>query len=139
MTDVFSKKKRSAIMSRVRGKNTSPEIIVRKVVHSLGYRFRLHKNNLPGKPDLILPRHQKIILVHGCFWHGHANCHRSVLPTTNITFWSKKILGNKRRDTRVIGSLRRRGWKVLVVWQCQTKKADYLTKRLKHFLQDERP
>src|SRR6266850_1135769 len=100
MADVFTPEKRSAIMSRIKGENTRPEILVRKIVHSLGYRFRLHSNTLPGKPDLVLPRHEKIIFVHGCFWHGHVRCSRSALPSTNVQFWQKKILGNKSRDAR---------------------------------------
>src|SRR5688572_10508826 len=101
MADVFTPAKRSAIMARVKGQNTKPEILVRKLVHALGYRFRLHQNKLPGKPDLVLARHEKIILVHGCFWHGHAGCSRSAFPRTNIDFWQKKILGNRTRDNRV--------------------------------------
>lgn len=134
MTDVFTPAKRSAIMSRIKGEHTKPEILVRKIVHSLGYRFRLHPNGLPGKPDLALPRHHKIILVHGCFWHGHASCSRATVPSTNTAFWHKKIVGNKIRDRRVSYKLRREGWQVLIIWQCQTKSLERLTDRLKTFL-----
>jgi DNA mismatch endonuclease (patch repair protein) len=136
MTDVFTREKRSAIMSRIKGENTKPEILVRKIVHSLGYRFRLHSNALLGKPDLVLPRHEKIIFVHGCFWHGHNRCSRSALPSTNKRFWQNKILVNKARDIRVRRKLSRDGWKVVVIWQCQTKDIGRLTKRLKRFLEE---
>lgn len=134
MTDVFTRKKRSAIMSRIKGVNTKPEILVRKIAHSLGYRFRLHSNKLPGKPDLVFPIRKKIILVNGCFWHGHAQCLRAALPSTHTAFWREKIKGNKARDIRVKRILKRDGWQVLVIWQCQTKKIDQLTKRLADFL-----
>ena len=134
MADVFTRAKRSAIMSRITGKNTNPEIIVRKLIHSLGYRFRLHIKDLPGKPDLVLPRHKKIIFVNGCFWHGHAGCNRAALPETNAEFWATKILNNKQRDVRVIRMLRRRGWQVLTIWQCQTNDHAELADRLTPFL-----
>jgi DNA mismatch endonuclease (patch repair protein) len=136
MADVFTPEKRSAIMSRIKGENTRPEILVRKIVHSLGYRFRLHSNTLPGKPDLVLPRHEKIIFVHGCFWHGHVRCSRSGLPLTNKNFWQNKIMGNKARDIRVRRKLSRDGWKVAVIWQCQTKNIGSLTKQLERFLEE---
>lgn len=135
MVDVFRPEKRSAIMARIKGENTEPEILVRRLVHSLGFRFRLHVDNLPGKPDIVLPRFQKVIFVHGCFWHGHRRCSRSALPTSNVEFWRKKIEGNMTRDKRTMRELRRSGWDVLVVWQCQTKDIARLTRRLKSFLQ----
>lgn len=134
MTDVFTPERRSAIMARIKGENTKPEILVRKIVHSLGYRFRLHKKNLPGKPDIVLSRHKKVIFVHGCFWHGHPGCLRSTLPETRKQFWRNKILGNVARDIRTRRSLIRQGWGVLVVWQCQMKNVDRLSKRLERFL-----
>jgi DNA mismatch endonuclease, patch repair protein len=136
MTDVFSSAKRSAIMSRIKGENTTPEIIVRKLLHSMGYRFRLHESKLPGKPDIVLPRHAKIIFVHGCFWHGHGRCSRATLPSTNIDFWRKKISGNKLRDVKVRRELRYGGWKVSVIWQCQLKDITRLKGRLLGFLQE---
>ncbi|SRR6266404_94370 len=135
MADVFTPEKRSAIMARIKGRNTKPEILVRKLVHSLGYRFRLHQNMILGKPDLVLPRHQKIIFVHGCFWHGHVRCSRAGLPSTNIEFWEKKILANRKRDASVKGKLNRSGWQILIIWQCQTKNIESLTERLKCFLE----
>ncbi|HWN08726.1 MAG TPA: very short patch repair endonuclease [Pyrinomonadaceae bacterium] len=134
MADVFTPAKRSAIMARIKGKNTKPELIVRKLVHSLGYRFRLHQDTILGKPDLVLPRHKKIIFVHGCFWHGHAGCSRASLPATNIEFWRKKLLANRNRDTSVKGKLYRDGWQVFIIWQCQTKNIETLSKRLQCFL-----
>jgi DNA mismatch endonuclease, patch repair protein len=135
MVDVFSPVKRSAIMARVRSENTKPEVVVRKVIHSLGYRFRVNQRSLPGKPDIVLARHRKVIFVHGCFWHGHSHCPRGTLPTTNVMFWRSKIQGNKIRDTKVRRMLSTEGWKVLVVWQCQTHDLDVLNKRLKKFFE----
>ena len=134
MTDVFSKEKRSWIMSRVRGHDTKPEILVRSVVHRMGFRFRIHRRDLPGNPDIVLPRHGKVIFVHGCFWHGHKRCSRSKRPTTNEEFWNRKLDGNIERDKRFREALRRRGWKVLVVWECETRKHDVLLKKLERFL-----
>ena len=136
MADVFTSEKRSAIMAQIKGENTKPELLVRRIVHSLGYRYRLHGKKLPGKPDLVLPRHHKVILVHGCFWHGHARCRRSALPTSNVDFWHEKIEGNRTRDRRTVRKLRRMGWQVLVVWQCETKDVARLTARLELFLED---
>jgi DNA mismatch endonuclease (patch repair protein) len=134
MADVFTRKKRSDIMSRIKGENTKPEILVRKLVHSLGCRFRLHCATLPGKPDIVFSKHKKIIFVHGCFWHGHAGCKRATLPSTNKAFWQKKIAGNKVRDKTAGQRLRRKGWDVLIVWQCQITNRIKLERRLRHFL-----
>lgn len=135
MVDVFTPERRSAIMACVRGKNTKPEILVRKLVHSLGYRFRLHSDKLPGKPDIVLTRHRKVIFVHGCFWHGHARCSRGALPRSNVEFWQRKIHRNRARDKMNVRELRQLGWVVLVVWQCHTRKVDSLTDRLVRFLE----
>jgi DNA mismatch endonuclease (patch repair protein) len=134
MADVFTPQKRSAIMSRIKGENTKPEIAVRKMVHALGYRFRLHDKMLPGKPDIVLAKHRKVILVHGCFWHWHPRCTRSSFPVTNVQFWREKIVSNKRRDQKVVKALNRRGWQTLVVWQCQTRDTVKLRLRLEKFL-----
>lgn len=134
MVDTFTKTKRSEIMSRIGGKNTAPELRVRRVLHALGYRFRVHRDDLPGKPDIVLPRHQKIVLIHGCFWHGHPGCPREALPTTNTGFWEKKISGNKKRDQSVLRELRKLGWIVLILWQCQLKSVEAFTPRLLRFL-----
>ena len=134
MADTFTKAKRSEIMSRISGKNTAPELRVRRLLHALRYRFRLHRDDLPGKPDIVLPRHRKIVLIHGCFWHGHPGCPRAALPTTNTLFWEKKINGNKTRDRQVLRQLHTQGWEVLVLWQCQLKIDEALTRRLLRFL-----
>lgn len=124
MTDIFSKEKRSEIMSKIGPKNSKPEIIVRKIVHSLDYRFRLHRKDLPGNPDLVFPKYKKAIFVHGCFWHGHKRCQRGKLPATNTTFWEEKISGNVKRDKSNFNKLRRLGWKYLVIWQCDIKESN---------------
>ena len=111
-------------MSHISGKNTRPEIIIRKIVHSLGYRFHLHKKTLPGKPDRDCSRFKKVIFINGCFWHGHKNCLRSKLPSTNKKFWKGKIEGNKRNDKSNKIKLKKLGWDYLVIWQCEIKKRD---------------
>lgn len=136
MADVFSKKKRSLIMARVKGRDTKPELHVRSLVHRMGYRFRLHRRDLPGNPDIVLARHGKVIFVHGCFWHGHKRCPRSKRPTTNSRFWNRKLDGNIERDQRFRRKLRRLGWKVLVVWECETRQPEKLRAKLGRFLND---
>jgi DNA mismatch endonuclease (patch repair protein) len=125
MADKFSKKVRSKIMASVRTKNTGPELALRKLLHALGYRYRLHSRALPGSPDLVFPAAHKVIFVHGCFWHGHG-CRWGRLPKSRKGYWVPKIAGNRTRDRRVIRQLRKAGWNSLVVWECdlrsQTKK-----------------
>jgi len=121
MTDVFPSEKRSWIMSRVREKNTSPEFKVRSLVHRLGYRFRLHRKDLPGKPDLVFPSRKKIIFVHGCFWHGHDCARGNRSPKTNTEYWVEKIRRNTERDACHQAELKAIGWDVLVVWECELK------------------
>lgn len=133
--DVFSREKRSKIMSRVSGKNTKPEIAVRSLLHSMGYRFRLHKKDLPGKPDIVLPKHKKIIFVHGCFWHGHEGCSRSKRPTTNQEFWREKLDNNIERDKVVVNDLNHLGWEILTVWSCEVKDTNELKNKLISFLE----
>jgi len=128
--DVFSTQKRSAVMARVRAKNTAPERSVRSLLHGLGYRFRLHRRDLPGTPDLILPRWRTVVFVHGCFWHQHPGCKGADRPTSNRPYWDKKLDRNVVRDTLNRRLLENLGWKVIIVWECQTKDADKLTKRL---------
>jgi len=136
--DIFDRKKRSEIMKKVSGKNTNPEITVRKLLHRMGYRFRLHPLNLPGKPDIVLPKYKKIILIHGCFWHGHEGCKRSQLPNTNRDFWRDKISKNKDRDKIVIEKLKRLGWSILIIWDCEIRKRNLadLEEKLEKFLQN---
>lgn len=123
-------------MSKISGKNTKPEIIVRKIVHKLGYRFRLHRRDLPGKPDIVFPKYKKVIFVNGCFWHGHSKCSRSKLPATNIDFWKKKIKGNKQKDKNNHLCLKKMGWNYLVIWQCEIKKNNHeiLSQKIIDFL-----
>jgi DNA mismatch endonuclease (patch repair protein) len=121
MTDIFSKEKRSQIMSKVKNKNTTPEIIIRKLLYSLGYRYRLNKKGLPGSPDIVFISKKKAIFVHGCLWHGH-NCKRAKLPDSNKEEWRNKIIVNIERDNQVFNRLNDMGWNYLVVWQCEIKK-----------------
>ncbi len=124
-------------MLAVRGRDTAPELRVRRVLHSMGYRFRLHRKDLPGTPDIVLPRHRKIVLVHGCFWHGHESCKRATRPVNNASTWAAKIEANRRRDQRNLDALDSLGWDVLVVWECEVRNAQELETRLCAFL--ERP
>lgn len=123
-------------MSHVTGKDTKPEILVRKILHSMGFRYRLHVRNLPGNPDIVLPRHKKVIFVHGCFWHGHEDCKRSQRPTTNKEFWNEKIDRNIERDVKAVSDLTNMGWKVLTLWQCETKNYELLKVKLLDFMND---
>src|SRR5687768_2331397 len=115
MPDVFSPAERSRIMAKVRGKDSKGEKLVRSLVHSLGYRFRLHRRDLPGCPDVVLRRRRKVIFVHGCFWHGHKKCRKSARPQSNVSFWQTKLDRNMERDKKNIRALQQLGWKVLIV------------------------
>ena len=119
MSDTFSKSERSRIMASVKGVDTGPEMIVRRMVHAMGFRYRLHVRALPGKPDMVFPRLHKAILIHGCFWHLHG-CPRCRLPSSNRRYWVAKLHRNAERDKKVCRALRRAGWQTLVVWECQT-------------------
>lgn len=138
MTDVFSSDKRSWIMSRVREKNTSPELKVRSLVHRLGYRFRLHRKTLPGKPDLVFPSRKKIIFVHGCFWHGHdcARGHRA--PKTNSEYWIEKIQRNIERDSKHQSDLKAMGWGILIIWECELNNPKIVTENIDGFLSSKK-
>lgn len=138
MSDVLTPEQRQLNMSRIRGKDTRPEMVVRSMVHRMGYRYRLHCSNLPGKPDLVLVRHRKIIFVHGCFWHMHKCRYGRVIPKTRAEFWQNKRLANVARDKRNLAKLKRAGWQVLVVWECWTRDLDMLRRRLEAFLGDEK-
>jgi DNA mismatch endonuclease (patch repair protein) len=121
---------RSALMGRVRGRNTSPELRVRRAAHRLGYRFRIHRGDLPGTPDIVFPKHRLVIFVHGCFWHRHEGCQRCTTPKTRTDFWSAKFKKNMERDQRNVEALQECGWNVLIVWECVTKKPQDLDKLL---------
>jgi DNA mismatch endonuclease Vsr len=123
---------RTELMSRIKSRDTRPELMVRSIIHRLGYRFRLHRKDLPGTPDLVFPSRHKVIFVHGCFWHGHT-CKRGKRPTTNATFWGDKISQNRKRDRRVATLLTNEGWQVMAVWQCEISDSDLPT-RIKRFL-----
>lgn len=137
MTDRISRANRSRIMSRIRGKDTKPEMRIRRLVHSLGYRFRLHRRDLPGTPDLVFPGRRKVIFVHGCFWHQH-DCPRGSCPSSNRRFWKAKLRKNVERDNENISSLTAAGWSVLVIWECETKSLTALTARITSFLEQPR-
>lgn len=135
MADIFSKEKRSEIMSKVRSKNTRPEVIIRRLIFGMGYRFRLHVRELPGKPDIVMLGRKKIIDVRGCFWHGHQDCKYGKLPKTREYFWKEKIERNRQRDLDNVCLLKSKGWRVLVVWQCELKTVDSLKMRLFEFIE----
>ena len=134
MVDTVSSRRRSEIMARVRARDTGPELVVRRLVYSMGYRYRLHDRSLPGTPDLVFRRMHKLIFVHGCFWHRHTGCALARWPKSHTSFWRKKLLANKERDRLNLRRLRRDGWSVLVVWECQLEKPLPLRKRLGGFL-----
>lgn len=134
MADHVDPKRRSKIMAKVRTEHTGPEIKVRKLLHRLGYRFRLHAANLPGKPDIVFPARRKAIFVHGCFWHGH-RCRWGKLPKTRLEYWAPKISANRARDAAQRTALRRLGWRVLLVWQCEARDATSLGNKLQAFLE----
>jgi DNA mismatch endonuclease (patch repair protein) len=117
-------------MSRVRNKDTKPEILVRSLLHRNGFRFRLHKKGLPGKPDIVLPKYNVVILVHGCFWHRHNGCADATTPKTRTSFWESKFNENVQRDTCTVQALRDAGWKVIIVWECETTRPERLIQRL---------
>jgi DNA mismatch endonuclease, patch repair protein len=122
MTDVHDKNTRSYNMSRIRSKDTKPEMIVRKFLHSQGFRYRLHVKYLPGKPDIVLPKYKTVIFVHGCFWHGHENCKLNRIPKRNKKYWIPKIKNNKNRDYEDLNKLNLLGWKRIIVWECKLAK-----------------
>lgn len=121
MADIVSRETRSRMMSGIRRKDTKPEMIVRKALFAGGFRFRLHRRDLPGAPDLVLPSRKIAILVHGCFWHRHRGCRLAKLPATNVGFWRAKLNRNTERDERAVKELQMAGWRVLVVWECATR------------------
>jgi len=139
MTDVHTPEQRSQNMAAIRGKDTKPEIIVRAALHSLGYRFRLHRKDLPGTPDIVLPKYRTVIFVHGCFWHSHDCRYGRVTPATRSEFWSQKRAGTVARDQRKIEALKEHGWQVLTVWECETREAGALNQLLQDRLNQHAP
>lgn len=138
MVDTLSPRQRSARMALVRGKDTRPELLVRRLVHGLGYRYRLHARDLPGTPDLVFAGRGKVIFVHGCFWHRHARCSLARLPKSRGEFWLPKLEGNAARDKRSARALKRLGWGVMTIWECQLKNAVRLEARIRRFLDEKR-
>jgi DNA mismatch endonuclease (patch repair protein) len=138
MTDTLSKAERSARISRVRAKDTKPELRVRRLVHRMGYRYRLHRQSLPGKPDLVFGPRRKLIFVHGCFWHRHDDpaCRLARVTKSHTDFWLPKLEGNKARDKRTVIELRKLGWDALVIWECQTRNEDEMRRTISQFLDD---
>jgi DNA mismatch endonuclease (patch repair protein) len=134
MTDTLTKAERSERMSRVRNKDTKPEMLVRRLVHGLGFRYRLHAGDLPGRPDLVFRGARRAIFVHGCFWHRHPGCRNTRMPKSKLAFWRPKLLGNRRRDLRDQRRLLDLGWRALVIWECEVRDPAILKKRLDRFL-----
>ncbi len=132
--DRISKKHRSWNMSRIQSRDTKPEKTVRSILHGLGYRFRLHRKDLPGKPDIVLARYNSVIFVHGCFWHRHKECKNASVPKTKKTFWEEKFKANIERDMKVKNELKSNGWRVLVVWECELTDVESVGNELEKFL-----
>lgn len=137
MADSLSRADRSRRMALIRGSDTKPEMFVRRLLHGLGYRYRLHVRTLPGKPDLVFRSRRAVIFVHGCFWHRHVGCRLARLPKSRLEFWQPKLDANKERDGRNIAALQEMGWRVFVVWECELKNVDILRSRLRLFLDKE--
>ena len=137
--DILPRDERSALMSRIKGKDTRPELAVRSLVHALGYRFRLHRRDLPGTPDMVFPRFKKVVFVHGCFWHRHSGCRLAYTPKSNERFWATKFLRNVSRDKAALKKLRQLGWGTLVVWECELIDTRRLTRRLTTHLSGSSP
>lgn len=137
MTDIVGAAQRSWMMSKVRDRDTAPELAVRSMVHAMGFRFRLHRRDLPGTPDLVLPRHEKVILVNGCFWHQHPGCAKAKRPASRREFWNEKLDANIERDRRNVEKLESLGWEVLVIWECETDDPGTLLAKLEDYLSDQ--
>jgi len=138
MTDTLTKAERSERMSRIRSKGTKPEMLVRRLIHGMGYRYRLHCCDLPGAPDIVFRRRKKAVFVHGCFWHKHPdpNCKLARMPKSRQEFWGPKLEGNRRRDEANLKKLHQLGWKVLIVWECLTHNQEELKENVRTFLEE---
>jgi DNA mismatch endonuclease (patch repair protein) len=135
MPDIYTSEKRSEIMSRVRGRDTQPERLVRAVLRQSGIRYRLNRRDLPGRPDIVIPRLKTVVFIHGCFWHGHSCRRGQSMPKTNLAFWQPKMERNIQRDRENRDDLRNMGWRVLVVWECETKQSNILCAKLRQAIQ----
>ncbi len=133
--DIITSEGRSRLMAKIRGKDTRPEMVVRRLVHGLGYRYRLHRKDLPGSPDLVFPGRRKAIFVHGCFWHRHPGCKLAYMPSTRRNFWKSKFENNIERDRKSVKALEELGWDILLVWECETRNPDSLPEKLTKFLE----
>ena len=130
MTDIVDSRRRSEMMAGIKGRNTRPELVVRRIAHKLGLRFRLHQKDLPGRPDLVFPRYRLAVFVHGCFWHRHEGCRYAYTPKSRVAFWTEKFAENVARDRRNEEALRDLGWRVLVIWECDTRDYEAISRRL---------
>ena len=130
MTDIVDSRRRSEMMAGIKGRNTKPELIVRRIAHRLGLRFRLHRKDLPGRPDLVFPRHRLVVFVHGCFWHRHEECRYAYMPKSRVAFWMGKFAQNVARDRRDQEALQDLGWQVLVIWECETRDEEIVRRYL---------
>lgn len=136
--DILTPAQRSVLMSSIRGKDTKPELTVRRIAHALGYRFRVHRRDLPGNPDVVFPRLRKIVFVHGCYWHRHASCQYAYVPKSNTAFWKQKFDANVARDKHSVAELEKISWEVLIIWECETRDEGKLACRLAAFLKTRR-
>jgi DNA mismatch endonuclease (patch repair protein) len=134
MSDKLSPERRSENMRRIKSKDMKPELLVRRLVHEMGYRYRLHRKDMPGKPDLVFGPRRKVIFVHGCFWHQHASCREGRVPSSNASYWQPKLARNAKRDAENLANLEASGWRTLVIWECETKDTAALQRRLRAFL-----
>jgi len=138
MVDTLTREERSKRMSLIKNKDTKPEMVVRRLIHGMGYRYRLHDPKLPGKPDLVFPSRRKVIFVHGCFWHRHEGCHLARLPKSKLDFWYPKLEENKKRDAKQKRELSQLGWDCMIIWECELRNIDALTERIRAFLQSDK-
>ena len=136
MADIYSQEKRSSLMAQVGPTDTAPELRVRRLLHKLGYRYRLHRRDLPGSPDMVFPSLRLVVFVHGCFWHSHPGCKGASVPETNAEFWKTKLSATVRRDRRQQEELKRLGWNVAVVWECETRRPEMIIEILREWLPD---
>ena len=134
MMDIVDPRKRSEMMSRIKGRDTVPEVVVRRVAHRLGFRFRLYRKDLPGRPDLVFPRYRAVVFVHGCFWHRHEGCRYAYTPRTRVRFWMGKFSENMARDRRTAQALLTLGWRILIIWECETRDEVVVGERLQDYL-----
>jgi len=137
MTDIMDPKRRSDLMAGIRSRDTAPELKVRRIAHRMGLRFRLHRKDLPGRPDLVFPKHRLAVFVHGCFWHRHQGCPRASTPKTRTAFWNAKLAANVTRDVRHEASLKALGWRVLVIWECEAGHRTTVERKLAALCRDE--